>query len=200
MRQVRQKARKGKEITMIVRNSNGYLYSEDVPPQTAVEVQPDIADTDGPSADEIIEAVCQDSESLAIQMIQGSSVDDHNVVTINGANVGIETTQNSMFLYMKGDAAQVLYPYIQKYKASILDFLEGKMKDEPYILISFIPGKYEGAWFLGCSSPDACFATADDVGKTADGICMVFSPESVGFFESDEEEEEEDMEAEFDEE
>lgn len=183
---------------MIVRNSNGYIYSEDVP-QPAVEVKPDISDADGPTADEIIAAVCQDSESLAIQMIQGSNVDDHNVVTIAGAQVGIETTQNGMFLYMKGEAAQVLYPYVQKYKASILDFLEGKMKDEPYILISFIPGKYEGAWFLGCSSPDACFATADEIGKPADGICMVFSPESVGFFESDADEEEE-AEEDFDEE
>ena len=77
---------------MIVSNSNGYLYSEDVPPQTAVEVQPDIADTDGPSADEIIEAVGQDSESLAIQRIQWSSVDDHNVVTIKGDKVGVEHT------------------------------------------------------------------------------------------------------------
>lgn len=161
---------------MLAKNENGYLYQEDKGNAPAGME---------PTADDVIAAVCQDPDGVAVQLIQGSGPDDRSSVSVAGAEVGIETNPSNMYLYLRGDCAQVLYPYIMKYKNAILDYMEGRLEDEPYILLSFVPKAYDGRWFLGCSSPDACFAIADGIGQKADGLCVIFSPDSVGIFESE---------------
>lgn len=159
-----------------------------MPPAAAASWDAMAKETAGtePTAEEILDAVCSRENPPLIQALEGADSDEGRFTVVRDAPVEIETTQSALFLYLEGEGAEAIQPLLAHYRADMHNFMEGILEQEPFFSISLLPVDYDGEWFLGCGIPDACFFIGDDLGKTADRLCLVFASESVVFFKEDE--------------
>lgn len=138
-------------------------------------------DTPLPSADEILSEVRSTGTCLNIWVTADS--EDVGSETIFNISAKAEIHKELLQVSVQGKEIDKLFLLLKKYGEIMNENCRiSPENDKSGIQLAFMPEKYYGHIFLGCTDPIFWALTAEDIGKTVDQISMAFLPDNVGIF------------------